>query len=49
MNRFVIIIGVIAFLWIGVGMTIFTFQKCGAKALLYGKSATMVALSGACD
>ena len=43
------IIAVIVFLFIGIGTMIFTFQKCGAKALFFGKSAFIVAASGTCD
>lgn len=49
MDKFLLIIAFVAFLCIGIGMTIFTFQECGAKALLYGNGASMAALTGACD
>lgn len=49
MNRFALLmmIGFVAL--IGFSVTFVTFQKCGWKTFLYGKSASLVAISGLCE
>lgn len=40
---------VVLFFVIAISSAVFTFQKCGAKALLLGNGATTAALLGMCD
>jgi hypothetical protein len=43
------IFGVIIVILFGIGSLTFVVSKCGAKGLLYGSGAVMVAASGVCD
>jgi|TARA_R110000851_G_scaffold119714_2_gene247588 hypothetical protein len=43
------IFGVVILVLLGIGSLTFVVSKCGAKGLLYGNGAMIVAASGACD
>lgn len=43
------IIAAVVMLFVGIGTTVFVVSKCGAKGLLFGNGAFMVAASGMCD
>jgi hypothetical protein len=45
----VAIFGTVIFILLGIGSLTFVVSKCGAKGLLYGNGAMIVASSGACD
>ena len=49
MPRAIIVMLVAIFMFIGISVTVVTFQKCGAKALLLGNSAPSAAMLGMCD
>lgn len=44
-------VNVLIVVWfvLAIGMAVFTFQKCGAKALLLGNGAAAAAAMGMCD
>ena len=45
----VAIFGTVIFILLSIGSLTFVVSKCGAKGLLYGNGAVMVAASGVCD
>jgi hypothetical protein len=49
MNRFALVMmaGFVALL--GLSAAVYSFQKCGAKAFLFGNGALYAAASGACE
>ena len=49
MNRFALFMMVAFVALIGISVTVMTFQKCGWKTFLYGKSASLFAISGMCE
>lgn len=49
MPRAIIFMLVAIFMFIGVSVTVVTFQKCGTKALLLGNAAASAAMLGMCD
>jgi hypothetical protein len=49
MPNWLIVMLAVLFLWIGVGSVVFTFQKCGAKALFLGNGGLAAAATGMCD
>lgn len=49
MNRAVMTLIVIVFTVFGIGLTAFTFNKCGMKTFFLGNGGAYAAFSGMCD